>query len=140
MAKALTKKREKTFREIIKLNDHDIQKVMREIDSQEMAKALKSADFEVRNKIFKNMTKRASVMLKEDIEYMGHVRLFDVEESQKKILSIIHFLAYIWEIVLPENFTFPDEFPSIIFFPSVSFNNIEEFERFLLTRNQPEKF
>jgi flagellar motor switch protein FliG len=73
---------------------------MREVDSQELAKALKSVDTEVQDKIFKNMSKRAATMLKEDMEYMGPVRLKDVEEAQQKIVSIIRHLEDTGEIVV----------------------------------------
>jgi flagellar motor switch protein FliG len=73
---------------------------MREVDSQELAKALKSVDTEVQDKIFKNMSKRAASMLKEDMEYMGPVRLKDVEEAQQKIVSIIRHLEDTGEIVV----------------------------------------
>ncbi|MCL2758863.1 MAG: flagellar motor switch protein FliG, partial [Treponema sp.] len=68
--------------------------------SQELAKALKSVDSEVQDKIFKNMSKRAASMLKEDMEYMGPVRLKDVEEAQQKIVSIIRHLEDTGEIVV----------------------------------------
>jgi flagellar motor switch protein FliG len=73
---------------------------MREVDSQELAKALKSVDSQVQDKIFKNMSKRAASMLKEDMEYMGPVRLKDVEEAQQKIVSIIRHLEDTGEIVV----------------------------------------
>jgi flagellar motor switch protein FliG len=73
---------------------------MREVDSQELAKALKSVDSEVQDKIFKNMSKRAATMLKEDMEYMGPVRLKDVEEAQQKVVSIIRHLEDNGEIVI----------------------------------------
>jgi flagellar motor switch protein FliG len=73
---------------------------MREVDSQELAKALKSVDTEVQDKIFRNMSKRAAGMLKEDMEYMGPIRLKDVEEAQQKIVSIIRHLEDTGEIVV----------------------------------------
>jgi flagellar motor switch protein FliG len=88
------------FEDIVLLDDRSIQKVMREVDSQELAKALKSVDTEVQDKIFRNMSKRAAGMLKEDMEYMGPVRLKDVEESQQKIVSIIRHLEDTGEIVI----------------------------------------
>jgi flagellar motor switch protein FliG len=94
------KKRMFVFEDIVMLDDRAIQKVMREVDSQELAKALKSVDSEVQDKIFKNMSKRAAGMLKEDMEYMGPVRLKDVEESQQKIVSIIRHLEDTGEIVV----------------------------------------
>jgi flagellar motor switch protein FliG len=73
---------------------------MREVDSQELAKALKSVDSQVQDKIVKNIAKRAAGMLKEDMEYMGPVRLKDVEEAQQKIVSIIRHLEDTGEIVV----------------------------------------
>ncbi|MDR2718470.1 MAG: flagellar motor switch protein FliG [Treponema sp.] len=94
------KKRMFVFEDIVMLDDRSIQKVMREVDSQELAKALKSVDTEVQDKIFKNMSKRAATMLREDMEYMGPVRLKDVEEAQQKIVSIIRHLEDTGEIVI----------------------------------------
>ncbi|MDR1072323.1 MAG: flagellar motor switch protein FliG [Treponema sp.] len=94
------KKRMFVFEDIVMLDDKAIQKVMREVDGQELAKALKSVDQEVQDKIFRNMSKRASGMLKEDMEFMGPVRLKDVEEAQQKIVSIIRKLEDSGEIVV----------------------------------------
>ena len=94
------KKRMFLFEDIVMLDDRAVQKVMREVDSQELAKALKSVDSEVQDKIFKNMSKRAASILKEDMEYMGPVRLKDVEEAQQKIVSIIRHLEDTGEIVV----------------------------------------
>ena len=94
------KKRMFVFEDIVMLDDRAIQKVMREVDSQELAKALKSVDTEVQDKIFRNMSKRAAGMLKEDMEFMGPVRLKDVEEAQQKIVSIIRHLEDTGEIVV----------------------------------------
>jgi len=94
------KKRMFVFEDIVMLDDRSIQKVMREVDSQELAKALKSVDTEVQDKIFRNMSKRAAGMLKEDMEFMGPVRLKDVEEAQQKIVSIIRHLEDTGEIVI----------------------------------------
>jgi flagellar motor switch protein FliG len=86
------KKRMFVFEDVVMLDDRAIQKVLREVDTQEMAKALKSVDTEVQDKIFRNMSKRAAGMLKEDMEFMGPVRLKDVEEAQQKIVAIIRKL------------------------------------------------
>jgi len=94
------KKRMFVFEDIVMLDDRAIQKVMREVDSQELAKALKAVDTEVQDKIFRNMSKRAAGMLKEDMEYMGPIRLKDVEEAQQKIVSIIRHLEDTGEIVV----------------------------------------
>ncbi|MBP5251368.1 MAG: flagellar motor switch protein FliG [Treponema sp.] len=94
------KKRMFVFEDIVMLDDRAIQKVLREVDQQELAKALKSVDTEVQDKIFKNMSKRAASMLKEDMEFMGPVRLKDVEESQQKIVSVIRRLEDSGEVVI----------------------------------------
>jgi len=94
------KKKMFVFEDIVLLDDRSIQKVLREVDSQELAKALKGVDSEVQEKIYKNMSKRAATMLKEDMEYMGPVRLKDVEEAQQKIVSIIRHLEETGEIII----------------------------------------
>ncbi|MCL1994217.1 MAG: flagellar motor switch protein FliG [Spirochaetes bacterium] len=94
------KKRMFVFEDIVMLDDKSIQKVMREVDSAELSKALKSVDTEVQDKIFRNMSKRAAGMLKEDMEYMGPIRLKDVEEAQQKIVAIIRQLEDAGEIVV----------------------------------------
>ena len=94
------KKRMFVFEDIVMLDDRSIQKVMREVDTQELAKALKAVDTEVQDKIFRNMSKRAASMLKEEIEYMGPTRLKDVEEAQQKIVSIIRHLEDNGDIVI----------------------------------------
>jgi flagellar motor switch protein FliG len=94
------KKRMFVFEDIVMLDDRAIQKVMREVDTAELAKALKSVDTEVQDKIFRNMSKRAATLLKEDMEYMGPIRMKDVEEAQQKIVSIIRKLEEQGEIVV----------------------------------------
>lgn len=94
------KKRMFVFEDIVMLDDRAIQKVLREVDTSELAKALKSVDTEVQDKIFRNMSKRAATLLKEDMEYMGPIRMKDVEESQQKIVSIIRKLEEQGEIVV----------------------------------------
>ena len=94
------KKRMFVFEDIVMLDDRAIQKVLREVDQQELAKALKAVDTEVQDKIFRNMSKRAASMLKEDMEFMGPVRLKDVEEAQQKIVSVIRRLEDSGEIVI----------------------------------------
>ncbi|RKX89906.1 MAG: flagellar motor switch protein FliG [Spirochaetes bacterium] len=94
------KKRMFVFEDIVLLDDRAIQKVLREVDTGELAKALRGVDAEVQDKIFKNMSKRAAAMLKEEMEYMGPIRLKDVEETQQKIVSIIRKLEDSGEIVV----------------------------------------
>ena len=94
------KKRMFVFEDIVMLDDRAIQKVLRDVDTQELSKALKSVDAEVQDKIFKNMSKRAAAMLKEDMEFMGPVRLKDVEEAQQRIVSTIRRLEDSGDIVI----------------------------------------
>lgn len=94
------KKKMFVFEDVITLDDRSIQKVLRHVDTSDLAKALKAVDPEVQDKIFRNMSKRAAQMLKEDMEYMGPIRLKDVEEAQQKIVNIIRKLEEQGEIVL----------------------------------------
>jgi flagellar motor switch protein FliG len=94
------KKRMFVFEDIVMLDDRAIQKVLREVDTAELAKALKSVDSEVQDKIFRNMSKRASTLLREDMEYMGPIRMKDVEEAQQKIVATIRKLEEQGEIVV----------------------------------------
>ena len=94
------KKRMFVFEDIVLLDDRAIQRVLREVDTQELSKALKSVDVEVQDKVFKNMSKRAAAMLKEDMEFMGPVRLKDVEDAQQKIVASIRRLEDSGEIVI----------------------------------------
>ncbi len=88
------------FEDIVKLDDRAIQQVIREVDTRDWALALKTASEEVASRVFKNMSKRAGDMLKEDIEYMGPVRLRDVEEAQTRIVSTIRRLEETGEIII----------------------------------------
>ena len=94
------KKRMFVFEDIVLLDDRAIQKVLREVDTAELGKALRGVEAEVQDKIFRNMSKRAAALLKEEMEYMGPVRLKDVEETQQKIVSIIRKLEDQGEIVV----------------------------------------
>ena len=88
------------FEDIITLDDVSIQRVLREVETKELALALKGCSEEVANAIFRNQSKRAAAALKEDIEFLGPVRLMDVEKSQQRIVSIIRRLDEAGEIVL----------------------------------------
>lgn len=94
------KKRMFVFEDIVMLDDRAIQKVLRDVDSPELAKALKAVDSEVQDKIFRNMSKRAAALLKDDMEYMGPIRMKDVEEAQQRIVSQIRKLEEQGEIVV----------------------------------------
>jgi hypothetical protein len=135
------------FSEIIKLDDSIIQRAIQKIGNYEFAKALKAEDSIIQNKVFKNMTKRASTMLKEDMEYMGPIRLRDVEDAQKNILLFIQHLANTGQITIPDDFHLPDDLdqafailhPPSTSLPDNTFKNIEEFKTFLTERRQPEE-
>ncbi len=88
------------FEDIIMLDDASIQKVLREVDTKELGLALKGVTEEVQSRIFKNMSERASSMLREDMEFMGPVRLRAVEEAQQRIVGIIRRLEEAGEIVV----------------------------------------
>lgn len=94
------RKRMFVFEDIITLDDRSIQKVLREVDSKDLAMALKTASEDVASRIYKNMSKRAAEMLKEDMDYMGPVRLRDIEETQQKIVAVIRRLEDTGEIVI----------------------------------------
>ncbi|MCH5264865.1 MAG: flagellar motor switch protein FliG [Lachnospiraceae bacterium] len=88
------------FEDILMLDDRSIQRVLREVENNELAVALKNANEEVQNVIFNNMSSRLSDMIREDMEYMGPVRLKDVEEAQQKIVNVIRKLEDTGEIVI----------------------------------------
>jgi len=88
------------FEDIINLDDRSIQQVLREVDTKELSLALKGVSEEVSQKIFKNMSKRAAAMLQEDMEYMGPVRLKDVEAAQQRIVNVIRALEDAGEIII----------------------------------------
>ena len=88
------------FEDILSLDDKSIQRVLREVDNNELAVALKSANEEVQNVIFNNLSKRLATMIKEDMDFMGPVRLKDVEEAQQKIVNIIRKLEDSGEIII----------------------------------------
>ncbi len=94
------KKRMFVFEDILTLDNRSIQRFLREVDNNLLALALKGATEDVRNVIFANMSKRLAEMIKEDIEFMGPVRLKDIEEAQQKIANIIRKLEDAGEIII----------------------------------------
>ena len=88
------------FEDIMLLDDRAIQRVLRDVDNNDLSVALKGANEEVQNTIFKNLSKRLAAMIKEDMEFMGPVRMKDVEEAQQKIVGIIRKLEDSAEIVI----------------------------------------
>ncbi|KRT35604.1 flagellar motor switch protein FliG [Acetomicrobium hydrogeniformans] len=94
------KKRLFVFEDILGMDDRSLQRVLRDVDMKDVALALKGASEALRDKFFKNMSKRAAEMLKEDMEYMGPVRVRDVEEAQQRIVNVIRALEEAGEIVI----------------------------------------
>ncbi|MCR4785291.1 MAG: flagellar motor switch protein FliG [Lachnospiraceae bacterium] len=88
------------FEDILLLDDRAIQRVLRDVDNSDLSMALKGANEQVQAAIFKNMSSRLSAMIKEDMEFMGPVRMKDVEEAQQKIVNIIRKLEDSAEIVI----------------------------------------
>ena len=88
------------FEDILLLDDRAIQRVLRDVENNDLAVALKNANEEVKNAIFNNVSKRLAVMIKEDMDFMGPVRMKDVEEAQQKIVNIIRKLEDTGEIVI----------------------------------------
>ena len=88
------------FEDILLLDDKSIQRVLKEVDSSDLTVALRSANEQVQNAIFSNVSSRLAVMIKEDMEFMGPVRMKDVEEAQQKIVNIIRKLEDAGEIII----------------------------------------
>ena len=88
------------FEDILLLDDRSIQRVLRDVDNNDLAVALKAANENVQAAIFNNLSKRLAAMIREDMEYMGPVRMKDVEEAQQKIVNIIRKLEDSAEIVI----------------------------------------
>lgn len=88
------------FEDIVTLDDVSIQRVLREVDAKDLSLALKGCSEEVANVIFRNQSKRAAASLKEDMEFLGPVRIMDVEKAQMSIVGIIRRLDEAGEIVI----------------------------------------
>ena len=88
------------FEDIISLDDKTIQRVLRDVDNNDLGMALKGTSEEVQNVIFNNLSKRLAAMIREDMEFMGPVRMKDVEEAQQKIVNVIRKLEDSGEIIV----------------------------------------
>lgn len=88
------------FEDILLVNDRGIQSVLKEIDNSELILALRTASEELKDKIFQNMSDRAVQLIKEEMEYMGPVRVRDVEMAQQKIVDVVRRLEDSGEIVI----------------------------------------
>lgn len=89
-----------TFDDLVYVDDSGIQRALREIESKDLALALKTANEEVREKVFRNMSERAREMIKEEIDFMGPVRLRAVDEAQQKIVGAVRRLEETGELVI----------------------------------------
>ena len=88
------------FEDILLLDDRAIQRVLRDVDNNDLEIALKGANEQVQTAIFNNLSKRLATMIKEDMDFMGPVRMKDVEEAQQKIVNIIRKLEDAGEIII----------------------------------------
>jgi flagellar motor switch protein FliG len=88
------------FEDIVGLDDRAIQQIMKEVDSKDLAMSLKGCGPTVQQKIYGNMSERAMKMLKEDMEFMGPVKMKVVEESQQKVVAVIRRLEEMGEIMI----------------------------------------
>lgn len=94
------KKRMFVFEDIVLLDDRSVQRVIREVANEDLLLALKAASEDVKALIFKNVSTRMAETLREEMEYMGPVRLRDVEEAQTRIVAVIRRLEEAGEIVI----------------------------------------
>ena len=88
------------FEDILLLDDRSIQRVLREVENNDLAMACNTANEQVQDAIFRNLSSRLSTMIKEDMEFMGPVRMKDVEEAQQKIVNTIRRLEDAGDIVI----------------------------------------
>ena len=88
------------FEDIGLVDDKGIQRVLKEIENDELCVALKTASEDLREKILGNMSSRAAEMIREDMEFMGPVRVTDVEAAQQRIVDVVRRLEDTGEIVI----------------------------------------
>ena len=88
------------FEDILLVNDRGIQAVLKEVENDELALALKTASDQLKEKVFSNMSERAAQMIREDMEFMGPVRVSDVESSQQRIVDIVRRLEETGDVVV----------------------------------------
>ncbi len=88
------------FEDILKVDDKGIQMILKEVDNDELGLALKTASPDLQQKIFKNMSERAATLIKEDMQFMGPVRVSDVESAQQRIVDIVRRLEDSGEIII----------------------------------------
>lgn len=94
------KKKMFVFEDIVLVDDRGLQRLFKEIDQKDLSLALKGVTDEVKEKFYKNMSKRAAEMLKEDMAYMGPVRMRDVDQAQQRIVKLVKKLESKGEIIV----------------------------------------
>ncbi len=94
------KKRLFVFEDVVLIDDRGIQRLMKEVDPKDLSIALKGATDEVKEKFLKNMSKRAAEMLKEEMAYMGPIRIRDVDQAQQRIVHVVKNLEGKGEIII----------------------------------------
>jgi flagellar motor switch protein FliG len=94
------KKRLFVFEDVVLIDDRGIQRLMKEVDPKDLSIALKGVTDEVKEKFYKNMSKRAAEMLKEEMAYMGPVRIRDVDQAQQRIVMVVKSLEGKGEIII----------------------------------------
>ena len=88
------------FEDIMLVNDKGIQNVLKEVDNEELAIALRTASDELKEKIFSNMSERAASLIREDMEFMGPVKVSDVESAQQRVVDIVRRLEEAGEVMI----------------------------------------
>ena len=88
------------FEDILRVDDRGIQAVLKEVENEELALALRTASEELKEKVFSNMSERAAQLIKEEMEYMGPVRVSDVENAQQRIVDTVRRLEDAGEIII----------------------------------------
>jgi flagellar motor switch protein FliG len=88
------------FEDILRVNDKGIQAVLKEVENDELSLALRTASEDLKQKIFKNMSERAAQLIREEMDFMGPVRLSDVEGAQQKIVDIVRRLEDSGEVIV----------------------------------------
>jgi flagellar motor switch protein FliG len=94
------KKRLFVFEDVVLIDDRGIQRLLKEIDPKDLSISLKGVTDEVKEKFYKNMSKRAAEMLKEEMAYMGPVRIRDVDQAQQRIVAVVKNLEAKGEIII----------------------------------------
>ncbi|MBI2900638.1 MAG: flagellar motor switch protein FliG [Planctomycetes bacterium] len=89
-----------TFDDILRVNDRGVQNLLKNIDTSQLAMALKTASPELKEKFLKNMSQRAADLIKEEMEFMGPVRLSDVEAAQQAIVDVVRRLEEQGELII----------------------------------------